>query len=59
MKTKAKELDVDFIGGNSSLTKDEEKALSSFFLAKKNKLNNLAIRQSIKVKKRTNILEKV
>jgi hypothetical protein len=35
MKTKNKELDVDFIGGQSGLTKAEEKALSDFFKQKK------------------------
>jgi hypothetical protein len=35
MKTKKKELDVDFIGGQTSLTKEEERAISEFI--KKNK----------------------
>jgi hypothetical protein len=35
MKTKKVELDVDFIGGQTSLTKEEEKAISEFI--KKNK----------------------
>jgi hypothetical protein len=35
MKTKKVELDVDFIGGQASLTKEEEKAISDFI--KKNK----------------------
>jgi len=35
MKTKKIELDVDFIGGQTSLTKDEEKTISNFI--KKNK----------------------
>jgi hypothetical protein len=35
MKTKKVELDVDFIGGQISLTKEEEKAISDFI--KKNK----------------------
>lgn len=35
MKTKNKELDVDFIGGQNGLTKAEEKALSDFFKQKK------------------------
>ena len=30
MKTKKVELDVDFIGGQTSLTKEEEKAISDF-----------------------------
>ena len=35
MKTKKIELDVDFIGGQTSLTKEEEQNLSEYF--KKNK----------------------
>jgi len=35
MKTKKVELDVDFIGGQTSLTKEEERAISDFI--KKNK----------------------
>jgi hypothetical protein len=35
MKTKSKELDVDFIGGLGPLTKDEEKAISEFLKARK------------------------
>ncbi|HLG34803.1 MAG TPA: hypothetical protein VI757_07990 [Bacteroidia bacterium] len=34
-KTKSKELDVDFIGGLGSLTKEEEKAISEFLKARK------------------------
>jgi hypothetical protein len=30
MKTRKVELDVDFIGGQTSLTKEEEKALSEY-----------------------------
>lgn len=35
MKTKKIELDVDFIGGQEPLTKEEEKALSEFFSKRK------------------------
>jgi len=35
MKTKKIELDVDFIGGQDSLTRAEEKALSDFFSIRK------------------------
>ena len=35
MKTKKIELDVDFIGGQGSLTIEEEKALSNFFQQRK------------------------
>ena len=35
MKNKTTELDVDFIGGQSPMTKSEEKALSEFFKTQK------------------------
>lgn len=35
MKSKKTELDVDFIGGQSGLTSQEEKALSAYFAKKK------------------------
>jgi hypothetical protein len=35
MKTKKIELDVDFIGGQGSLTVEEEKALDNFFRQRK------------------------
>ncbi len=35
MKNKVKELDVDFIGGQGSLTKDEERQISEFIKAQK------------------------
>jgi len=35
MKHKPKELDVDFIGGENPMTKDEEKAISEFIKAQK------------------------
>lgn len=47
MKTKNIELDVDFIGGQTSLTKEEEKAISDFI--KKNK-SKKAKRFSVKTK---------
>jgi hypothetical protein len=37
MKTRKVELDVDFIGGQSSLTKDEERALFEYFQKNKSK----------------------
>jgi hypothetical protein len=37
MKTKNVELDVDFIGGQTSLTKEEEKAISDFIKKDKEK----------------------
>jgi len=35
MKHKTKELDVDFIGGENPMTKEEEKAISEFIKAQK------------------------
>lgn len=35
MKNKTKELDVDFIGGQGSLTKEEEKQISEFIASQK------------------------
>ena len=35
MKNKAKELDVDFIGGQRPLTKDEEQKISEYFTKQK------------------------
>ena len=35
MKHKSKELDVDFIGGENPMTKEEEKAISEFIKAQK------------------------
>lgn len=37
MKNKNKELDVDFIGGQKPMTKDEELAISEFIRADKEK----------------------
>jgi hypothetical protein len=37
MKTKKVELDVDFIGGQTSLTKEEEKTISEYFKKSKSK----------------------
>ncbi len=37
MKTKKVELDVDFIGGQTSLTREEERAISDFIRKKKSK----------------------
>jgi hypothetical protein len=35
MKTKSKELDVDFIGGQGSLTKEEEQRISEYLRTQK------------------------
>ena len=53
MKTIKKELDVDFIGGEGSLTVDEEKALSNFFMKRK-----ISIDKSKDKKKRTTVQPK-
>lgn len=37
MKRNTTELNVDFIGGQSALTKDEEKAISDYLKGKKKK----------------------
>jgi hypothetical protein len=37
MKTKKVELDVDFIGGQTSLTKEEEKAIHEYIKKSKSK----------------------
>ena len=39
MKTKKVELDVDFIGGQVSLTKEEEKSISEYLQKNKSKKN--------------------
>ncbi len=43
MKNKLKELDVDFIGGQEPLTKEEELAISAFIKADKKKRQLQAI----------------
>jgi hypothetical protein len=62
MKSKRKELDVDFIGGMGPLTKEEEKAISEFIKANKLKRTK-AKAKSIKSKstrlKRTRSATKV
>jgi hypothetical protein len=47
MKTKKIELDVDFIGGQTSLTKEEKIALSEYFQKSKSKKSK---RSSLKTK---------
>jgi hypothetical protein len=44
MKTKKVELDVDFIGGQNSLTKEEEKAISDFIKNKSKKIKKSSIK---------------
>lgn len=50
MKTKKTELDVDFIGSQpSTLTKDEEKAISDYIRLHKAKLSQKNIKDKVKV----------
>ena len=49
MKTTKLELDVDFIGGQTSLTVTEEKALSDYF--KQRKANSINAKSGQRIKK--------
>ncbi len=52
MKTKSKELDVDFIGGQDKpLTKEEQSAISAFIKQLKEKQNKSSKRKSLKTEK--------
>lgn len=53
MKAKRKELNVDFIGSQEPLTKEEENALSDFFKKKKEQNAHRVIRK--KTTKRTRV----
>lgn len=57
MKTRKNELDVDFIGGVGSLTKDEEKRISDFIKAHKTKqkLSAQKMRRKVTTKKRDTV----
>lgn len=46
MKNKLKELDVDFIGGQNPLTKEEELAISAFIKKDKEKRRLQTIRKT-------------
>ena len=52
MKNKNIELDVDFIGGQGSLTDTEEKALSEFFEKKKLLSLRKLVRKTLTKKKK-------
>ena len=54
MKAKKIELEVDFIGGQGSLTIDEEKALSAYFKKIKQQSNKKNLIQKKKQKKLVN-----
>ena len=52
MKNKTKELDVDFIGGQSNpLTKEEQLAISAFIKQLKEKRSKTSKRKSLKTDK--------
>ena len=46
MKNKDKELDVDFIGGQKPMTKEEELAISKFLRADKEKRKQQSLRNT-------------
>jgi hypothetical protein len=48
MKTKKDEFEIDFIGEQVSLTKEEEKALSDYFKQKKESLNQAERKKTIR-----------
>ena len=53
MKTKNIELDVDFIGEQRPLTKEEEKAISDFIWKEKSKKSKTTARKKVTVKQIT------
>ena len=46
MKNKEKELEVDFIGGQKPMTKEEELAISEFIRAEKEKRKQQSLRDT-------------
>ncbi len=46
MKKKTTDTDIDFIGGQGPLTKEEEQALSEYFRSKKNKRTSKPIEKA-------------
>lgn len=55
MKKNKNELDVDFIGGQKPLTKDEEKAISDFVRSQKTKGEKLHLKPKTIIPKRRTI----
>ena len=55
MKRKSKELDVDFIGGQNPMTKEEEKAISEFIKAQKLLRAKKQISTKIEPKREVNV----
>lgn len=51
MKNNKNELDVDFIGGQEPLTKDEEKAISDFIKSQKVKRERLQLKPKTRIVK--------
>lgn len=49
MSNKEKFLDIDYIGGLGSLSKEDEKKLSAFFKSKKEaRLNKIRVKKTVK-----------
>jgi len=62
MKQNKKELDVDFIGGQGSFTKEEEEMINAFIKASKDKKDKVKVTkegglQSISVQKFSNMFK--
>lgn len=55
MKTKKHELDVDFIGGKESLTKEEEKLITEFINSRKKKSKTLRLRKKVATSKKSKV----
>ncbi|MBY0476730.1 MAG: hypothetical protein K2Q24_03725 [Chitinophagaceae bacterium] len=53
MKKKTKELNVDYIGGQGPLTKEEELAISAFIRKNKEKLKSKKLSGKSKIKNKT------
>jgi hypothetical protein len=56
MKQKKNELDVDFIGGIGPLTKEEEKAISEFIKAAKERRKKPTTRQKVQAANKRSLL---
>jgi hypothetical protein len=56
MKSKKTEIDMDFIGGEGSLTVEEEKALSDFFKQKKLTFKKALVKRHQKKTKRPKVI---
>lgn len=55
MKKKSVELDVDFIGGQDKLTKEEELALSNYFAQKRIERTRILSRKPTDKKKKVKV----